>query len=125
MRALVFIAIFAFGLAGIAAASAADLPRVASGNFSTRYASLGRRAGALVIYDDQPGVVVRAYWLAPWRHRHFYPTTGVKPEVGRDEDMSAIGEAPQRAQTYRRTWSASSLYLPADALPLIPNAVKP
>jgi len=123
MRALVVSAIVAFGLAG--AASAADLPPVTSGNFSSRVFAMGHRAGQLVIYDDQPGVVVRAYWRAPWRHRHFYPATGTKPRVGRAENLSATGAAPKPAQTYRRTWSASSLYLPADALPFIPHAVKP
>ena len=28
-------------------------------------------------YDDQPGVVVRAYWEAPWRYRHYFPATGI------------------------------------------------
>lgn len=100
-----------FGLGGIAMAEAADLPRAPAGDFSLHYSAHGQRAGALVIYDDQPGVVVRAYWRAPWRHRHYYPATGEQPEIGRDEDLSARSD-PQPSETYRRFWSTSSAHLP-------------
>jgi hypothetical protein len=97
------------GLAGIASACAADLPRApADRNVGLHYSAQGRRAGPIVIYDYQPGVYVRAYWLAPWRHRHYFPATGEQPISGRDEDLSARGEAGDPAETYSRTWTTSS-----------------
>ena len=70
---------------------------------------VGKRAAPLVIYDYQPGVIVRAYWLKPWRNRHYFPTTGTVPEVGRLEDLSAERETPEPAESFFREWSASSL----------------
>ena len=97
------------GLAGTASACAADLPRApADRNVGLHYSAQGRRAGPIVIYDYQPGVYVRAYWLAPWRHRHYFPATGEQPISGRDEDLSARGEAGDPAETYSRTWTTSS-----------------
>lgn len=99
MRLLV--AILAFAIAGITAADAEGLRLVAP---------IGVRVAPLVIYDYQPGIVVRAYWRAPWRHRHYYPTTGEKPEVGREEDL-APGTAPEPAESFQRSWSTSSAFL--------------
>ncbi|MGH6726621.1 MAG: hypothetical protein ACREB8_08775, partial [Pseudolabrys sp.] len=62
----------------------------------------------LWFYDDQPGVVVRAYWRAPWHHHHYFPTTGERPEIGRDENLSAHGRPPALAKTFKRTWSNAS-----------------
>jgi hypothetical protein len=105
MRALVAIILLAVGVARL---DAADLPSGQSEGFSTRSIGLGARAGVEVFYDFEPGVDVRPYWLAPWRHRHYYPATGEKPEVGRDEDLSAPREDLEPAETYRRHWSTSS-----------------
>jgi hypothetical protein len=143
MRVLFAVALIALGSAGISTASAADLSSVRSDSYSTHASAAGHRTAPLVVYDYQPGVVVRAYWLAPWRHRHYFPTTGVKPEIGRDEDLSAnTGGASEPAETFQRTWSTSSAFLPeapragaqpldpepapgAELLPQVPNAVKP
>ncbi len=131
MRALVAIAIFACGLfPGVTAARAGDLPADRSADYSTRQFATGHRTAPLVIYDYQPGVVVRAYWIAPWRHRHYYPTTGDKPEIGREEDLSAgAGSAPEPAETFSRSWSTSSAFLPeaprAETFRQAPDAVKP
>ncbi len=142
MRVLYATALIVLGLTGVSAASAADLPRERSGTYSTRASAIGHRTAPLVVYDFQSGVVVRAYWLAPWRHRHYFPTTGEKPEVGRDEDLSATSSAPEPAETFQRYWSTSSAFLPeqprasgkpfdiapeprAEQLPEIPGAVKP
>jgi hypothetical protein len=111
MRALGAIIGGTFGLGGIAVAGAADLPRAPAGDFSPHYSVHGRRAGMLVIYDNQPGVVVRRYWRAPWRHRHYFPATGEQPAIGRDEDLSARSD-PQPAESYQRFWSTSSAFLP-------------
>jgi hypothetical protein len=100
MRARNAIVVFAFSLAGVAGAGAADM-RVATNNGA--YAG-GVRAEQLVIFDVEPGVTVRPYWLAPWRHQHYFPRTGKKPRVGRRENLAARGSY-RPAQTYRRYWS--------------------
>jgi len=113
MRARVLGAVvgLAFGLGGMAAAGAADLPSAPYGDFPPHYSAHGRRAGVLVIYDNGPGVALRAYWRAPWRHRHYYPATGERPEIGRDEDLFARDE-PQPAESYSRFWSTAPVLPP-------------
>ena len=122
MRVLFAVALISLGLAGVGAASAADLPGVQSNDYSTRSFAAGQRAEQLVIYDDQPGVLVRAYWLAPWRHRHYYPTTGKRPRIGRYENLFAVGRPSKPAKTFQRSWSNAWAFaheLPrARALPL-------
>jgi hypothetical protein len=115
MRLFAQIVGFIAGFAGIAAAHAADLPRVpASRNVGLYYAAHGRHTGAIVIYDYQPGVVVRAYWLAPWRHRHYFPATGQRPLIGRDEDIDARAEGLEPAESFSRTWTTSSAFVVED-----------
>lgn len=100
----VLFAIVVFVVAGIAAAGADGV---------RRHSALDVRIAPLVIYDYQPGVVVRAYWRAPWRQRHYFPRTGEKPEVGRDEDLSTdAGGVPEPAESFQRSWSTSSAFLP-------------
>lgn len=122
MRVLFAVAIIALGIAGINAASAADLPTVRSDYYTTRSSAVGQRAEQLMIYDDQPGVFVRAYWLAPWRHRHYFPATGKRPRIGRHENLFAPSRLSKPAQTFRRSWSNAWAFaheLPrARALPL-------
>jgi len=112
MRMFAHIIGFCAGLAGISSACAADLPRApADRNVGLHYSAQGRRAGPIVIYDYQPGVYVRAYWRAPWRHRHYFPATGEQPISGRDEDLSARGEGGDPAETFTRTWTTSSAFV--------------
>jgi hypothetical protein len=59
----------------------------------------------LWVYDDQPGVVVRAYWRAPWRDYHYFPATGMRPRIGRYENLSSVSRPPKPAKTFRRAWS--------------------
>lgn len=99
MRVLGAIAGLAIGLAAAGGADAADLGVEAGAGY-------GRPAGMIVIWDSQPGVVTRAYWLPPWRNRHYFPSNGEMPEVGRDEDLTAR-DVPEPAQSYRRYWSTS------------------
>ncbi|MDO8876225.1 MAG: hypothetical protein Q7V40_08955, partial [Pseudolabrys sp.] len=62
MRALCASAIFAVAtVAGVNAAGAAD--------FGGGYSAGGVRAPQLLVYDNEPGVYVRAYWAAPWQNR--------------------------------------------------------
>jgi hypothetical protein len=42
--------------------------------------------------------VVRAYWLPPWRNRHYFP-------FGRDRIARHAASRPTRARSYRRYWS--------------------
>jgi hypothetical protein len=52
---------------------------------------------------DEPSVIARSYRPAP-QHQHYYPTTGVKPKIGRAEDLSAPSRTPEPAETYRRNF---------------------
>ena len=103
MRARFVIANFVVAIAG--KAGAADYG--AGG-----YATGGVRAPQLMVYDNQPGVYVRAYWTQPWQGRHYYPFTGKKPKVGRHERLSDVRPAPPPAESYYREWSTLSLFPP-------------
>jgi len=115
MRALIAAILFAVGIAGV---HAADLSIDQSANYSTRSFGFGDRSGMLVVYDFEPGVNVRPYWLVPWHHRHYYPHTGTKPRIGRVEDLSAPSYRHKAAETFRRSWSNSSAF--AHEVPLMP-----
>jgi hypothetical protein len=142
MRVLFAVALLLFGIAGVTAAGASDPAVGHPGRYSARYFEHGQRSAMLWIYDYQPGVIVRAYWRAPWRHHHYFPATGKRPRIGRMEDLSATGRAPRPAQTFRRSWSNASAFehelpraraLPLDTqpapyakqVPQNPDAVKP
>jgi hypothetical protein len=105
MRVLLAIALLGFGIAGVGAARAADLPAGYSAPYSGRYFEHAQHSEMLWLYDDQPGVVVRAYWEAPWRYHHYFPATGISPRIGRHENLSAISRPPKPAKTFRRSWS--------------------
>ena len=132
MRALVFAAtsVAALLTAGGTVWSA-DLPRP----YATRHAAFGVRTGAIVVYDYEPGVSVRAYWIAPWRNRRYFPTTGEMPEIGRDEDLADRGDMPQPAEAFERSWSTSRAFAPErprvriiddeERLPPLPDPAKP
>lgn len=77
------------------------------------YSAYGARIEPIVIYDDQPGVIGRSYWYAPWANRHYFPKTGKRPKIGRLEHITA--RPASRAEDYFRRWTASSgfpIYLP-------------
>jgi len=107
MRAPFVMALSVAGIiAGIAAAAAADLPV----EFSTRYGVLGEPAAPLVIYQYEPGVVMRAYWLPPWRNRHYFPHSNRRPRLGRREHLSAVRKPTRPAETYARSWSNAAAF---------------
>jgi len=110
MRVLIAVVAIALSIAGINAASAADIPLNHANN--ARYFAPGQRAALLVSYDYQPGVVVRAYWRAPWRHRHYYPYTGHRPKIGRAENLFAARKRSEPPKTFQRSWSTPWAYLP-------------
>jgi hypothetical protein len=113
MRARTLFAILSTGL-GLAAAGpahAADLTQTPAGSSSASYQA-PVRAGMLVIADDQPGVALRPYWCPPWRARHYYPATGHRPKIGRDENLSARHAPLRRAASFERHWWVSSVIAP-------------
>lgn len=124
MRARLAIAVFAVAVAGLGEAGAADF--VSGRSAYVGYAG-GVRAPQLLVYDDEPGVYVRAYWTAPWQNRRYFPFTGKKPKVGRHENLAAVRPAPEPAESFYREWSTISLYpppphaiVPQPELPLAP-----
>ena len=95
------------GAIGVTTAIAADLSHGGDGG-SNYYSAYGARIEPIVIYDDQPGVIGRSYWYAPWANRHYFPRTGKRPRMGRLEHISARPNS--RAEDYFRRWTASSGY---------------
>ena len=96
------------GLAGVAAACAADLPAVpVSHGASLYHAPHGVRAGQVWFWAYEPGVSARPYWLAPWHHRHYFPFTGHRPRIGRRENTRLRARSPE-PQSYTRTWTTAS-----------------
>ena len=105
MRVLVAIAILVLG---VAAASAADVDVVQRGHATIRRPLLIRSAGPpgkSVIYDWEPGVVVRAYWLPPWRDRHYFPFGHDRRIV---QACMRLGCARGRHRNFQRYWSNAS-----------------
>ena len=127
MRAGVTVAI-AFCLA-VSAAAAADGPAggeamgpVSGGLYTSPYLA---RIEPLIVYDYQPGVITRTYWLPPFENRHYFPKTGKRPKVGRHEHKTAGGHAT--AQDYFRSWGVSSVFAPELPPPpqVLPYAIEP
>jgi len=98
MRALGTIAVLIFGFAGVSAAAAADLG-LGDGRIVSADYSITQRAGALVIYDYEPGIVQRAYWLPGWQGRHYFPFHAEKVR------HTAPAGRPKPAESYFRYWS--------------------
>ncbi|MGI8527361.1 MAG: hypothetical protein ACR2K5_14535 [Pseudolabrys sp.] len=117
--------LLAGGLAGLALALAGSAPVLAAdlgvqtsvqtnlhADLQTQdgYWRDGVRAGEIVIYDFEPGVLTRAYWSPPWRNRHYFPLTGKRPRIGREEDLRARAK-PKPAEDFYREWSTLRLML--------------
>ena len=111
MRVLAAFAATVLCIAGVTLAEAADMPAERSVNYSIGPAAGGQRAEPLVFYDYQPGTYVRAYWTAPWRHHRYFPMTGERPEIGRDEDLSAPSRPSKPGKTFKRSWSNASAFV--------------
>ena len=106
MRACAIAAI-AVWAASSAAASAADVSTGGPGDGPYAYSP---RIEPLIVYDYQPGVIVRSYWWSPWQNRHYFPKTGKRPKVGRLEHVTARKSSPPR--DFYRSWSVSSVFAP-------------
>jgi hypothetical protein len=104
---------FAFAIiaivASVTAVNAADVSRgTGVGGYGDPV--YGLRTEPVIVYDYEPGVIVRTYWEPPWRNHHYFPSTGRRPKVGRLEHIP-----PRRAsrnEDYYRYWSASSIFIP-------------
>ena len=71
-----------------------------------------------VSYDFEPGIVVREYWLEPWDGRHYFPSGGKLPVLGRREEVKPASATTKR--NFYRQWST----FPVDTIqqpPLILN----
>ena len=62
------------------------------------------RAEPLVYFDFEPGITVREYWLTPWAGRHYFPSGGKMPVVGRKEILAPTPAAGKR--NFERSWSS-------------------
>ena len=115
MRKFLARAIFS-GILGVAVAATAHAADLSSGSSAgtSYYSAYGARMEPIIIYDDQPGVIVRTYWSMPWANRHYFPRTGKRPRMGRLEHITARHNS--RAENYFRLWTTSSGY-PIEALP--------
>ncbi|HEY6024724.1 MAG TPA: hypothetical protein VIV34_11190 [Pseudolabrys sp.] len=98
----------AVAIAAVVSASAADISgdRSSAGGNIEYYSAYGARMEPVVIYDSQPGVIVRSYWYMPWANRHYFPSTGRRPRTGRLEHISVRRNS--RSEDYFRIWGASS-----------------
>ncbi len=117
MRAPIVIAASLAGLvAGVASARAADLSLRSSGDVGCCYIGYGGVA-PVVIIDDQPGVVTRAWWLPPWRNRHYYPRGDAKLKTGSGNHAERYVR-PRPAKSFARYWTNPPVYV-LDSQPLL------
>jgi hypothetical protein len=75
-------------------------------------------AGPFVVYDFEPGIEIRAYWAQPWAGRHYFPSSGKMPVVGRREHIPPTPVSDKR--NFHREWQS----FPVDTIqqpPLILN----
>ena len=109
-------------LGGGSTAIAADAPAggpVVGNGVSAPYVA---RIEPLIVYDYEPGVIVRSYWLPPWQGRHYFPRTGKRPKVGRHEHKMPARKS--MAEDYFRSWSVSSVFAPdLPPPPMLPYAI--
>jgi hypothetical protein len=108
-----FVAALFLGVLGVTTANTADAPAFSNG-FGV-YSPLEARIEPVIIYDFEPGVIVRSYWDVPWQNRHYFPKTGRRPKAGRLEHLP--GRRVSRAEDYYRHWSVSSVFAP-EPIPL-------
>ena len=81
-------------------------------------------AGQIVEWDFEPGVVVRAYWLPPYAGRHYFPSSGATPQLGRKENLESSAE-PKPAKSFYREWSSHPLDAAEPPLMMAPPSSAP
>ena len=130
VHALSRLAVAVVVCAGVSSAHAADavVAPVAPG-----LAYFGERSVPFTVYDYEPGIYLRAYWSEPWGNRRYFPITGKRPKVGRDENLHAPRHLPPPAKTFYREWSTSQIadevvpatVNPPPLLPVLPAPLPP
>jgi len=97
-------------VASVTAVNAADVRGGPGVGGYGDYPMYGLRTEPVIIYDYEPGVIVRTYWDPPWRNHHYFPSTGRRPKAGRREHMPP--SRVSKNEDYFRYWSASSIFVP-------------
>jgi hypothetical protein len=106
MRTGIAIAGLAVGIiVGSGVARAAEIPPSDHVAAPGAYPLVGHRAVPYDIYDFEPGIVVRPYWLQPWAYRHYYP----RGRDVRSHRVRAVARRPRLAEPYERYWSTDPL----------------
>jgi hypothetical protein len=119
MHALKVVAALIVAAGGIDVARAGELHhRPAPYVVITRDVPYAERSSPSLVYDFEPGVIARAYWLPPWRHRHYFPFGADRVAAHR-----LPRRAPRPAETFERYWSADSFL--GDFPPLAPPGAIP
>jgi hypothetical protein len=117
MHALKVITSVALVIAGAGFAQAGDVRhRPTQYVVITHDVPFGERPDPVVVYDYEPGVVTRAYWLPPWQHRHYFPFGADRVAVHRPAHRAV---RPRRAESFERYWSTDSFL--GDLPPLPPH----
>lgn len=94
-----------FGIiAGLLALTAVEAAVAADRDLIGVYSG-GPHGQQIVFFDYEPGVVVRPYWLPPYRNMHYFPGNHETPRLGRRESFRNLPK-PVRAAGYRRSWSS-------------------
>jgi len=114
-----FVAAILISAVGSLAANAADISGLRAGGAYGNYVPFGARIEPVIVYDYEPGVIVRSYWDVPWGNRHYFPSTGHRPKSGRLERISS--RRISKAEDYYRFWSVSSVFAPQS----LPSAARP
>ena len=118
------LAAIAFTMLCLGVANAADVDQGQAGA-APDYGPIGQIAGQVIIYDFEPGVVVRAYWLPPWRNQHYFPFgSGIRTKA--PEHAHYVN--PQPAPSYHAYRSSSSLIDPQPQIlpvPVVPYVQTP
>jgi hypothetical protein len=83
---------------------------LANGGGYETYSPFVSRIEPVIIYDFEPGVIVRCYWCPLWQNLHYFPRTGKRPKVGRREVLPT--RRMQKPQEFYRYWSVSSVFAP-------------
>src|SRR5688500_18253848 len=93
-------------LAVVSGCAAVGGPAAAADFKPVPRAAIFAPAGQIVEWDFEPGVVLRAYWLPPYANRHYFPSSGETPRLGRKENLESSVK-PEPAKSFYREWSSS------------------
>ena len=104
MRVPILAALFGCAALSVALGGTAAAADLQPGSLSPGEAGFAS-GGQIVKWDFEPGVVVRAYWLPPYANRHYFPSSGEQPRLGRLENLGSRVK-PTPAESFSREWSS-------------------